>query len=578
MECGIVGIRGGGAVGTLANTPLTTHAARPTPRMAERVIAWALPSLADVFFAACLCGVVFVLQGRALGQDGDIGWHIRLGLRTLAGDLPRADTFSSTAFGRPLVGMEWLSEVCYAAVWRAAGLNGVVALAGLLIAATAAGLLSALRQRNVPLLLALPLLLVALALTSIHWVARPHLFSLPLTLWWSEWLWRYWRDGQRRRLWYLPPIMIVWTNLHGGFLTGILLLGVAVGVAWLFPRQRGHAEPRALTVTLGACLLATMATPWGWAWPSYFAAYFADPLVTAYTQELQSPDFHTLVGRLFLALALLLAAAWIFAGRGGGEPRQTAGAGAPGDSAADAAAGMRRGGAPEPLAWAIAGLWTVLAFTAVRAVPLWAIVVVPLLGEALTRWLREVAASPAVAAGRAPAVARGVLDRSARLDVTERQVGRGVWSALALGVVVVALLGGGRFPGGRQPVVDVAFSSHDFPVAGAAALHQAGLPPGRGFNTVEWGGYLTYALPEYHVFIDSRSDFYGQPLLRDYLTIIAVAPGWQQTLDRYQVRWALLPAAAPLTRVLALSAGWSCRPLGSDGVAALCVQTSPGSP
>jgi hypothetical protein len=566
----------------MADASIAQQAARPTLRPVERVVARILPSLADVIFVLCLCGTAFVLQGRVLGRDGDIGWHIRLGLRTLSGDLPRADTFSSTAFGRPLVGMEWLSEVCYAAVWRAAGLNGVAALAAVLIAATGAGLLMALRWRQVPLALALPLTLLALALTSIHWVARPHLFSLPLTLWWSEWLWRYWRDGQRRRLWYMPPVMVLWTNLHGGFLTGILLLGTAAAVAWLFPRHRGRADPRALAATLGACLLATLANPWGWAWPSYFAAYFADPLVTAYTQELQSPDFHSLVGRLFLGLALLLAAAWIFGGRGGGQsaapPLEAPG----GDPLAGAGvAGPGAEGAPEPLAWAIAGVWTVLACAAIRAVPLWALVVVPLLGEALTRWLRELGTQLAHAPGawsRVAAVARGALARSARMESTERQVGRGAWSGLALLLVLVVVLGGGRFPGARQPVMRVAFSARDFPVAAVEVLHREGLPPGRGFNTVAWGGYLIYALPEYRVFIDSRSDFYGQTLLQDYLTIIGVAPGWQRALDRYHVSWALLPSAAPLTQVLVLSPGWTCRPLGGDGVAALCRRMTAAAP
>jgi hypothetical protein len=91
---------------------------------------------------------------------------------------------------------------------------------------------------------------------------------------------------------------------------------------------------------------------------------------------------------------------------------------------------------------------------------------------------------------------------------------------------------------------------------------------------VEWGGYLIYSLPRYHVFIDSRSDFYGSAVLSDYLTIINVAPGWQRTLDRYQIRWALLPSATALAQVLAATPGWSCAPEGGDGVAALCVRAA----
>jgi hypothetical protein len=552
-------------------TQIETPIARPKLRRAEQVVVWVLPSLADALFVLCLFGIVFVLQGRALGQDGDIGWHIRLGLRTLSADFPRTDAFSSAAFGKPLVGMEWLAEVCYAAMWRLAGLNGVVVLAGVLVAGTTAGLLIAMRARGTPLLLALPLTLLAVALTSIHWVARPHLFSLPLTLWWSEWLWRYWRDGQRRRLWYFPAVMVLWVNLHGGFLTGALLLGTATAVAWLFPHDRGRSEPRALTGAFVATLLATALTPWGPSWVGYFAAYFTDPLVVAHTQELQSPDFHTLVGRLLLAMLLALAATWIFSGRGRALP------GSSSDVPGIAHLRTKLVGSPEPLAWATAGLWTVLALTAIRAVPLWAIIVTPLLGEALTRWLRELAAPGS--SGFPSRMGRGatwVVNRSAGLHDTERQIARGLWSALALGVIAFVLASGGRLPATRLQVLDVQFSPRDFPVAAVAELQRTGLPPGRGFNTVEWGGYLIYALPEYHVFIDSRSDFYGRAMLTDYLTVMDVAPGWQRVFDRYQIRWTLLPTATPLARVLALTPGWSCAPEDDDGVALLCVRGSAG--
>jgi hypothetical protein len=532
------------------------------------VVAWLLPSLGDLLFGACLLGVVFVLQGRALGLDGDIGWHIALGLRTLGDDLPRTDTFSFTASGRPLVGMEWLAEVCYAAIWRAAGLNGVVALAGLLIGATAAGLLWAIRTRGTPLFLALPLALAAIALTSIHWVARPHLFSFPLTLWWSEWLWRYWRDGQRRRLWLFPAVMVLWVNLHGGFLSGLILLGTAVVVAWLFPRAHGRAEPRALALTWLACLAASFVNPWGVAWVSYFTAYLTDPLVAAHTQELQSPDFHTLAARLFLALVLLLAAAWIFGGRRGRVAKDQHASSAA-EPAHDITPG---GGAPEPLAWATAGVWTVLAFSAIRVVPLWALIVTPLLGEALTRWVRELTDGEGHSiAGRVGRGLRAAWARSARLDAVERQIGRGAWSGVALVLVLVVVLNGGRLPGASKAVVNAQFDPTAFPVAAVARLRAQGLPAGRGFNTVEWGGYLIYALPGHRVFIDSRSDFYGPGILSDYVSIMGVAPGWEAVLARYDIQWALLPRESTLAQVMAARPDWSCRALDDSGVAVLCV-------
>jgi hypothetical protein len=554
------------------NTAVTTRpvaaADGRTVSRVERIVGLLLPSVADLLFVVALLGVALVLQGRALGQDGDIGWHIRLGLRTLSGDLPRADTFSSTAPGKPLVGMEWLAEVCYALTWRLAGLNGVVALAGVLIGCVAAGLYLVQRARGVPILVALPLTLAGMALTSIHWIARPHLFSLVLTLWWSDWLWRYWRDGRRSRLYMLPPVMVLWVNLHGGFVGGLILLATAVAVAWLFPGSNGQTNKRDLTLTLIASLLGTGLTPWGWSWVGYFLAYFRDPLVTAYTQELQSPDFHTFVGRLFLALMLLLAASWIFGGRAPTFHNETRNDGE----------SIHTGRPPEPFAWATAAVWTIVACTAIRGVPLWAVVVTPLLSESLTTWLRALAgdAGRSVPAWLSSTINAG-LRRSAGVEATERLVGRGVWSALTAVAVIALVANGGVLPGSDSPVMASQFSSRDFPVAAVAQLKQTGLPAGRGFNTVEWGGYLIYALPQYHVFIDSRSDFYGEAMLRDYLTILDVGPGWQRTLDDYHVQWALLPSGAPVTGAMKASSNWKCHAMDSTGVAVLCRREQTGT-
>lgn len=533
---------------------------------AERIVARMLPSLVDVFFILCLVGVTLGLQGRVLGTDGDIGWHIRQGLLTLSGHLPRRDSLSSTAYGQPMVDMEWLGELAYALMWRAAGLNGVVALAGLLIALTAGGLMLALRARGTPLLLALPLALLAVALTSIHWTARPHLFSFPLLLWWSEWLWRYWRDGRRWRLWCFPPVLAVWANLHGYFLDGLLLLSVAVAIAWIFPRARGRAEPVPLSLALGGSAIAMLATPWGLGLPEHYLTFFASPAVVANTQEWQSPDFHTLAARIFLMLLFLLVAAWIFAGRRAKPAGRSGGT----PSAPTAPSLAHQGSGPEPLAWAIAGVFTVLALMAVRAIPLWAVVVTPILGEALTTWVRALAddTEPAWIAR----FARATLTRSSRLESTERQIGRGAWSLLAVLALCLVLATDGHLGGITVATPRSNFSSSDFPVAAVARLQRDGLPPGRGFDTAEWGGYLDYALPADRVFIDTRTDLYSPAFLSDYLTMVDAAPGWRQLFARYQVRWALLPQGLPLTQLLASTPGWTCRAMDHQGVASLCVQ------
>ena len=46
-----------------------------------------------------------------------------------------------------------------------------------------------------------------------------------------------------RRLWLLPPLMVVWTNLHGGFFVGILLIAAyAAGEFAVLLRETGALE------------------------------------------------------------------------------------------------------------------------------------------------------------------------------------------------------------------------------------------------------------------------------------------------------------------------------------------------
>ncbi|MEO7001022.1 MAG: hypothetical protein ABI068_04375, partial [Ktedonobacterales bacterium] len=160
---------------------------------------------------------------------------------------------------------------------------------------------------------------------------------------------------------------------------------------------------------------------------------------------------------------------------------------------------------------------------------------------------------------------------------TDALISRGVWSALAIVVVALLLLNNGRLPGAQQPILHAGFDARTFPVAAVTRLKATGLPPGRGFNTYEWGGYLDQALPEYAVFIDSRSDVYSASFLRDYITIITAQPGWQKLLDQYRITWALLPDGLPLAQLLALTPGWRCQLADTQGVATLCQRPPPNA-
>jgi hypothetical protein len=72
------------------------------------------------------------------------------------------------------------------------------------------------------------------------------------------------------------------------------------------------------------------------------------------------------------------------------------------------------------------------------------------------------------------------------------------------------------------------------------------------FNQYMWGSYLVHALPARRVFIDSRQDFYGEALLREFDAVTGLRTNWSAVLDKYDVRWTLMPTEHRLNIALAL--------------------------
>ncbi len=555
----------------------------PRGQGVSRIIGSMLPSLPALLFGVIFLGVVFFGQVRVISTDGGTALHLRLGSDMLArGGLLPGNILTSADYGQPFVAWEWLSEIVLAGVWSWFGLNGVVALVAGVVALTSAWLLRAVRKRGVPLLLALPLALAAIALTSIHWLARPHIFSLLLMLWWSEQLWAYWQSGNPKKLWPFPFVLVLWANLHGGYIVGLLTLAMATVLVWVFPQaastRDGAARRWQLARTLAACCLAALLTPWGLSGWLHLLDFFSSGTVLSNVQEWASPDFHQPYGKLFLALLLLLGTCGVLRGwlRGGRALHPT-------DveaSASSAALAWWASREPGALGWALVGLFTALALISVRALPLWALVVTPIMGRELTSWAAEwaVAETP----GKATHLSRALFQRSWRLEAIERKQRSWVWILLAVSFVVVLVANDGFFPGAKVPLLNAHFSSQAFPVEAVQTIQRGGfpggtLPDGAGFTTIEWADYIEFALPHALVMVDSREDVFDERVFSDYQAILSVQQGWDQRMKEYNIRWVLVPTTAPLAQLLPLAQGWLCLEADAHQMALLCV-VSRGSP
>jgi len=112
---------------------------------------------------------------------------------------------------------------------------------------------------------------------------------------------------------------------------------------------------------------------------------------------------------------------------------------------------------------------------------------------------------------------------------------------------------------------EVAFA-RGLPV-GAVNYLKIHTPPGRLFNSYNWGGSLLWNLPEYPVFIDGRTDLYDDELVNEWLSVVRGQDGWNLILDNYHINLILIELDRPLVRELRENSSWSL--LYEDSVSVL---------
>jgi hypothetical protein len=87
------------------------------------------------------------------------------------------------------------------------------------------------------------------------------------------------------------------------------------------------------------------------------------------------------------------------------------------------------------------------------------------------------------------------------------------------------------------------------------------------FNSYNWGGYLIFYAPDEPVFVDGRTDLYGDTFLQTYLQTAVGTEGWRDTLNEYGIRLVFVEARSGLARRLRDEPGWS--PVYEDDLAVI---------
>jgi hypothetical protein len=480
-----------------------------------------IPSLSDFFFLALIVWLFGVGEGwRALVMDGDTGWHVLTGQYILqTSSVPHQDIFSFSRAGTPWFAWEWLTDVLYALLHHQWGLGGVAVASGLIICASAYALLRTMLWTGANVFVCLALTLLYVGGSSVHHHARPHVWTLLLFVVSVGLLCRD-RKVPSNAIWMLVPLTCLWTNLHGGFLAVIACTGLAgVGVLAENPRH-WQASIRYFGLT-AACLAASLVNPYGWGLHIHVVEYLRSDFIRNVVQEFQSPVFRSESVQQF---EVMLIVGIICAGLLISRKRFV-----------------------EPL-WILYFAHSSLA--SARHIPLFMIVAAPVIAQEATRWWNTYFQ-----------------------DAPKNSI-RDILHSLSADVAVGFRRATFWIVAGMVPVVAVTASQHwptdfakTFPIA-IMKKYESRIVGSRLFTSDQWGDYVLYKLwPRQKVFVDGRSDFYGEKLGNEYLSLMGADSKWAEITEKYGFNLMLIPAKWPLASVLKLSPDW--RVVADDGTAIL---------
>ena len=267
-----------------------------------------LPSIGQWLFLTVFLTLSFH-TGSTLLNDADTGYHIRAGEYILSTfSVPDHDIFSFLSPPPKWTAHEWLSEVIMGLLHRAFGLTGVVLFFILLISLTYPLLFRMMRSCRGNIVADVVILLLVLVSSTLHWLARPHIFSLILTVVWYRLLEDFRKEG-KNRLYLLPPLMLLWVNLHGGFMAGFLLLAIFfLGslIAFRYSVREGREQARRSVLFLGttciACLLVSLVNPYGHQILFFPFHLVSQKFLMDNVNEFLSPNFHQVMPFKYLLL------------------------------------------------------------------------------------------------------------------------------------------------------------------------------------------------------------------------------------------------------------------------------------
>ena len=453
----------------------------------------------QVVLTAIVLVIPFLLARQGM-NDPDIWWHMRNAEYLIQHhQMPDHDMYSFTVPATPWINHEWLSEIPYYFAWRTFGLSGIKSLSLVLLALMFLGLLYLSYQESKNFKASVAACCFAVFLCTVSFGPRTILFGYVYLIALLIVLQRF-RLQNNAPLWIIPPLFCLWANTHGSWLLGLIIFSIFVfsglvrGSWGVLEAKRWTATQfRKLAITWAASIASLFLNPFGWRLVLYpFDLGFRQKLNISHVAEWVSVDFHTMRGKMVLALiivllitALVRRSRWILT---------------------------------DVLIFLFA-LYSGLTYT--RFLVLLAIVVAPILAKALDFF----------------APYRPELETP-------------IFNAVVVIAISIGIIHYWPTNASLQRSVEETYPSKALPYL------KAHPPAGPMLNYYLWGGYLGWNDKNLKVFVDSRVDIFEYAgVLRDYLDLLALKNS-DTLLEKYKIQYVLFPPNEPLTHLLQMDARW----------------------
>jgi hypothetical protein len=469
--------------------------------------------------------LLLMLRGPSrLFRDPGTFFHTRVGEYILtSGHLPQTDIFSFTLEGKPWIAHQWLGECIMGFIHRLMGLDGLLLATAALLAWLFAWISHRLIRSGMHFMLVTLIVSLALAASAIHLHVRPHIVSILFMALIFSRLSDF--EAGRLNFWglfWLIPIFIIWTNIHGGVLGGLATLALMISgwtLARIFRRESPLQSLRQMLRSWGfliLCVLAIFVNPYWVDLPKSWLSIMNSHIIPNIIQE-HSSAFRGQYGWIIFPLGFFFIFSLI-----GTLPKSPR------------------------ISWLIPLIWLALALSRVRHAPLFAVVAAIALADLFpyVRWAKWLV-------GKGSKVFRlSPISKKAKYSFKHGCV------PCILIVIAISL----QITSIKAPVLGrdwVKIDQRYWPIDLVPQLRSiegdklGGIPI---LNDMLFGGFLIYYTPNLRVFIDDRCELYGDEGLLAYVN--ADCNKFEYWSKKYDVSLALTQPGSAMDICLKKAGAW----------------------